>query len=247
MLITSLNNDKIKDIIKLKDKKYRKMNKLFIIEGEHLVIEAYKKNLLKELILLDESNLSLDIDVNTIYVTKEIMNKITDLETSPNIVGICEIKEDYKLEGDKYLLLDNIQDPGNLGTIIRSAKAFNIDTIVLSKDTVDLYNPKVVRSTQGIMFHINIIYADLEEVINDLKKKNIKIFGTDVNTGMTPNNIPSIDKERFALVMGNEGNGVKDSIKRLTDENLYIKMNNEVESLNVAVATSIILYEMNRR
>ena len=247
MLITSLNNDKIKDIIKLKDKKYRKMNKLFIIEGEHLVKEAYKKNLLKELILLDESNVSLDIDVNTIYVTKEIMNKITDLETSPNILGICSINESSKLEGDKYLLLDNIQDPGNLGTIIRSAKAFNIDTIILSKDTVDLYNPKVVRSTQGIMFHINIIYADLEEVINDLKKKNIKIFGTDVNTGLTPNNISSIDKERFALIMGNEGSGVKDNIKHLCDENLYIKMNNEVESLNVAVATSIILYEMNRR
>ena len=247
MLITSLNNDKIKDYIKLKDKKYRKMNKLFIIEGEHLVLEAYKKNLLKELILLDETVLSAEIDVNTTYVTKEIMNKLTDLETPPNILGICEIKEESKLVGDRFLLLDNVQDPGNLGTIIRSAKAFNIDTIILSKDTVDLYNPKVVRSTQGIMFHINIIYADLEEVINDLKKKGIKIFGTDVETGMTPSSIPSTDKEKFALVMGNEGNGVKDSIKSMCDENLYIKMNNEVESLNVAVATSIILYEMNRR
>ena len=247
MLITSLNNDKIKDYIKLKDKKYRKMNKLFIIEGEHLVLEAYKKNLLKELILLDETVLSAEINVNTTYVTKEIMNKLTDLETPPNILGICEIKEESKLVGDRFLLLDNVQDPGNLGTIIRSAKAFNIDTIILSKDTVDLYNPKVVRSTQGIMFHINIIYADLEEVINDLKKKGIKIFGTDVETGMTPSSIPSTDKEKFALVMGNEGNGVKDSIKSMCDENLYIKMNNEVESLNVAVATSIILYEMNRR
>lgn len=247
MLITSLNNDKIKDYIKLKDKKYRKMNKLFIIEGEHLVLEAYKKNLLKELILLDETVLNTVINVNTTYVTKEIMNKLTDLETPPNILGICEIKEESRLEGDRFLLLDNVQDPGNLGTIIRSAKAFNIDTIILSKDTVDLYNPKVVRSTQGIMFHINIIYADLEEVINDLKKKSIKIFGTDVESGMTPCSIPSTDKEKFALVMGNEGNGVKDSIKSLCDENLYIKMNNEVESLNVAVATSIILYEMNRR
>ena len=245
MLITSLNNDKIKEYIKLKDKKYRKINKLFIIEGEHLVKEAYKKGLLKELILLDETNF--DLDVTTTYVTKEIMNKLTDLETSPNILGICEIKESNSLIGDKYLLLDNIQDPGNLGTIIRSAKAFNIDTVVLSKDTVDLYNPKVVRSTQGIMFHINIIYSDLELVINELKKKNIKVFGTDVEKGMTPNNIPSIDKERYALVMGNEGSGVKENIKNLCDENLYIKMNSEVESLNVAVATSVILYEMNRR
>ena len=246
MLITSLNNEKIKEYIKLKEKKYRKINKLFIIEGEHLVLEAYKKNLLKELILLENTVLD-NIDVNTIYVTKEIMNKLTDLDTPPNILGICEIKETNKLIGDKYLLLDNIQDPGNLGTIIRSAKAFNIDTIVLSKDTVDLYNPKVVRSTQGIMFHINIIYSDLEEVINTIKKNNIKVFGTDVEKGMTPNNITSKDKEKFALVMGNEGSGVRENIKSMCDENLYIKMNSEVESLNVAVATSVILYEMNRR
>ena len=119
MLITSLNNDKIKEYIKLKDKKYRKINKLFIIEGEHLVKEAFKKGLLKELILLDGT--SIDININTTYVTKEIINKLTDLETSPNILGICEIKESNSLIGDKYLLLDNIQDPGNLGTIIRSA------------------------------------------------------------------------------------------------------------------------------
>jgi TrmH family RNA methyltransferase len=247
MLITSLNNEKIKEYIKLKDKKYRKINNLFIIEGEHLVKEAYKKGLLKELILLDDTKLDLDIDVDTIYVTKEIINKITDLETSPNILGICKIANNDKLVGNKYLILDNIQDPGNLGTIIRSAKAFNIDTIILSKDTVDLYNPKVVRATQGIMFHINIVITDIEYIINELKKKGIKIFGTDVKNGMTPSSIPSIDKDKFALVMGNEGSGVKEEIKKLCDDNLYIKMNNEVESLNVAVATSIILYEFNRR
>ena len=245
MLITSLNNEKIKEYIKLKEKKYRKINNLFIIEGEHLVREAYKKGLLKELILLEGT--TLDIDVDTIYTTKEIINKITDLETSPNILGVCKIINNDKLVGNKYLILDNIQDPGNLGTIIRSAKAFNIDTIILSKDTVDLYNPKVVRATQGIMFHINIIITDIEYVINDLKKNGIKIFGTDVNSGMPPSSIPSIDKENFALIMGNEGSGVKKEIKNLCDENLYIKMNNEVESLNVAVATSIILYEFNRR
>ena len=245
MLITSLNNEKIKEYIKLKEKKYRKINNLFIIEGEHLVREAYKKGVLKELILLDGT--TLDIDVDTIYVTKEIINKITDLETSPNILGVCKMINNDKLVGNKYLILDNIQDPGNLGTIIRSAKAFNIDTIILSKDTVDLYNPKVVRATQGIMFHINIVITDIEYVMNDLKKNGIKVFGTDVNGGMTPSSISSIDKEKFALVMGNEGSGVKEEIKDLCDENLYIKMNNEVESLNVAVATSIILYEFNRR
>ena len=189
----------------------------------------------------------IDIDVEKIFVTKEIINKITDLETSPNVLGVCSINEYNRLSGDKYLLLDNIQDPGNLGTIIRSAKAFNIDTIVLSQDTVDLYNPKVVRATQGIMFHINIVVADLEMIILDLKKNKIKIFGTDVESGISPSSITSKDKDRFALVMGNEGQGVKASIKECCDENIYIPISDEVESLNVAVATSIILYEFSRR
>ncbi len=246
MIITSLNNEKIKEYVKLKEKKYRKINNLFIVEGEHLVEEAYKSKRLLELILLNGTDM--DIDVPKVFVTKEIINKITDLETSPNVLGICKIdNNNNKLVGNKYLLLDNIQDPGNLGTIIRSAKAFNIDTIVLSKDTVDIYNPKVVRATQGIMFHINLVIADLSSVINELKSMNIRIFGTDVDNGMMPSTISSLEKEKFALVMGNEGAGVHSEIKSMCDENLYIKMNSEVESLNVAVATSIILYEFNRR
>ena len=245
MLITSLNNDRIKDYIKLKEKKYRKITNTFIVEGEHLVREAYKSGRLKELILLNDTDI--DIDIEKIFVTKEIISKISDLETSPNIIGICSINETDKLTGNKYLLLDNIQDPGNLGTIIRSSKAFNIDTIVLSQDTVDLYNPKVVRATQGIMFHINIVVADLNMVINDLKKNGIKIYGTDVEKGITPNSIPSTNKDKYAIVLGNEGTGVKESIKSSCDENLYIPMNKEVESLNVAVAASIILYEFSRR
>lgn len=245
MLITSVSNDRIKEYIKLKEKKYRKLKGLFIVEGEHLVEEAYKKELLSELILLKDTDI--DIDVPKVFVTREIINKITDLETSPNILGICKIIESNKLEGDRFVLLDNVQDPGNLGTIIRSAKAFNVDTLVLSKDTVDLYNPKVIRATQGIMFHLNTVVADLEQAINDLKKRNIRVFGTDVENGMLPSSISSSNKEKFALVMGNEGNGVKSNIKNMCDDNLYIKMNDEVESLNVAVATSIILYELSRK
>ena len=110
-----------------------------------------------------------------------------------------------------------------------------------------MYNPKVIRATQGIMFHLNIVVADLEQAINELKKRNIRVFGTDVENGMLPSSIPSSNKEKFALVMGNEGNGVKSNIKNMCDDNLYIKMNDEVESLNVAVATSIILYELSRK
>ena len=168
------------------------------------------------------------------------MKKLSFQDSLPSIMGVCKIK-DSKLIGSKYLLLDDIQDPGNLGTIIRSSLAFGVDTIVLSKDSVDLYNDKVIRSTQGMIFHINIIRCDLEEVINKIKG-NIKIIGTSLGDS-TP--LRSIDKlERYALIVGNEGNGVKKEILDLCDDIVRIEMNKDVESLNVGVATSIILYEM---
>ena len=147
--------------------------------------------------------------------------------------------------GEKILILDHIQDPGNLGTIIRSAVAFNIDTIVLSKDTVDLYNPKVVRSNQGMMFHINIISRDPIKFINDLKKKDYKIIGTKVTNGKDVKDARIYS--HFALVIGNEGQGISNDIDNLCDEYLYIKMNENCESLNAGVAASILLYEINNK
>ena len=144
--------------------------------------------------------------------------------------------------GKKVLLLDDIQDPGNLGTIIRSSVAFNVDSIVMSLNTVDLYNPKVIRSTQGMIFKINLIKDDLGQVIKKLKSKNIPIYTTNVNGGENIKNINSTDS--YGLIMGNEGNGVKDEISTLADRKIYIPMNSKVESLNVSVAASILLYEL---
>ena len=144
--------------------------------------------------------------------------------------------------GNRLLILDNIQDPGNLGTIIRSSMAFNIDTIVVSSDTVDMYNSKVLRSTEGMIFHINIIVRELSSFIEKIKEDGYVIYGTKVDGGVNVKDI-DIDK-KYALVIGNEGRGVSDIISRLCDKYLYIKMNSEVESLNAAVATSILLYEM---
>ena len=243
MVITSLDNDRIKGYIKLKERKNRKKNNEFLVEGEHLVLEACKKGIVKEIILEQESSFITDIPI--IYVTKEIINKISDLETPSNIMAVCKMKED-KIIGNKLLLLDDIQDPGNLGTIIRSALAFNVDTIVLSPNTVDLYNSKVVRATQGMMFHINVVIKDLKEVIRDLKKEKIPIYGTSVDSGTDVRELRDEVIDRYALIMGNEGNGVNPEILNMCDEYLYIKMNDKVESLNVGVATSIILYELNK-
>ena len=179
-------------------------------------------------------------DVN--YVTPEIMKKMSSMESPSNILAVCEKSNSKEIIGNKILLLDNIQDPGNLGTIIRSSVAFGVTTIILSTDTVDLYNPKVIRASEGMFCNINIITMDLEEAISIIKSKGISVYGTDVVNGSDVRSIT--DKSSYALIMGNEGNGLKEEIKKLCDKNLYISMNNNCESLNVGVACSILLYEL---
>ncbi len=241
-IYTSTENKKIKNIKKLYTKKYRDELDEFIIEGEHLVLEANKNGYLKYVII--DKNTTIDIDVDKIYVTANVLKYISELDTPPKIIGVCSKLKEKEI-GSKILLLDGIQDPGNLGTIIRSCVAFNIDTIVLSEDTVDLYNPKVLRATQGMIFNINITKRNLTTLISDLKSNNYKIFGTKVNGGK---NIKTIEKcQKFAIIMGNEGNGVKDILLDMCSDYIYINMNKKCESLNVAIATSIILYELDSR
>ena len=241
MLITSLDNKKVKLYTSLNDSKSRNINKLFLVMGEHLVKEAIKVNNLVDIIVLENYEIDFDVNMEITYVTESIMKKLTRMPSIPKVVGICKIEDNNKLYGNHILLLDNIQDPGNLGTIIRSSVAFNVDTIVLSNDTVDLYNDKVIRSTQGLIFHTNIIRRDLVEVINELKKNNYDILGTNVHNGVSLSNIKT---NKYALLMGNEGNGLKEELQNMCDKNIYIPMNNNCESLNVAVATSIILYSL---
>lgn len=243
MLITSINNEHIKELVKLKDKKYRDESNTFLVETKHLVMEAYKAGLIKELIL--EKNEIYPLGVPTTYVTKEILKKISSTDTPPTVMAVVYKKQEEYNIGEKILILDNIQDPGNLGTIIRSAVAFNIDTIILSNDTVDLYNPKVVRSNQGMMFHINILRGNTHKLINELKEKDYKIVGTKVTNGHDVRTAHIYS--HFALVIGNEGRGISKEIDDLCDEYLYISMNDKCESLNASVAASILLYEINNK
>lgn len=241
MIYTSTDNKKIKELKKLNIKKYRDQSNLFLVEGEHLVLEAYKKGLLEELFL--EENAVLDLDVKTSYLSRNVIKFISELDNPSNIIGLCK-KVEKKEIGNKILVLDNIQDPGNFGTIIRSAVAFNIDTIIVSNNTVDLYNSKVIRASQGMLFNINIIKKDLTVFIPELKNNGYQIYATKVNGGKS---LKTIEKmEKFAIIMGNEGAGVSDNLIDLADEYLYIDMNTNCESLNVAVATSIILYELDK-
>ena len=239
-MIESINNEQIKEIRKLKDKKYRDETNLFLVEGDHLVKEAYKAGCLQKLILTEDSY---DFDVEKLLVTDKVINSITDMSNT-KVIGVCS-KLSTNLDLSKnVVILDGVQDPGNLGTIIRSCVAFNIENLVLSLDTVDLYNSKVLRSTQGMNFYINIVRDDLKNVINLLKNNNYTIYGTNVVNGIDIKDVKNSNK--YAIILGNEGNGISDEINSLVDKNIYIKMNQNCESLNVAVSGSIILYELNK-
>lgn len=231
MKIESLSNAKVKDWNKLKEKKYRDEAGLFLIEGDHLIKEALKKQMVVSTIGLNETY---DYTVNP-----EILKKLSSQKSGTKEIAVVKKIEERKVEGDKILILDNIQDPGNLGTIIRSAVAFNISTIILSDDCVDLYNDKVIRSSEGMIFNINIVRKKLIEIIPKLKENGYTVYATTVNgSGYFEND------HKIALVIGNEGNGIKENILNLCDKNITIKMNKECESLNAGVAASILMYEL---
>ena len=245
MIVTSLENEKVKKYRKLQQRKYRDEYNQYIVEGEHLVIEAYKSGAILEVLIAEDCS-SVVPPIPYTYYSKEVMKKISSMDTPSSIMALCVKREDQGLKGKKFLVLDGIQDPGNLGTIIRSAVAFNIDTIVLTENTVDLYNPKVLRATQGMFFHINIIRMSGIEAMNYFNKNGIATYGTSVVNGYDVRKLSSEEKKSFALIMGNEGSGVRPEIRELCSKNLYIDMNSKVESLNVGVATSILLYELGR-
>ncbi len=240
-VINSLDNKKIKNYSKLLLKKYRDIDNKFIVEGEHLVKEAYESKVLEEVIMCEDYEI--DFNVPITYVTYEVIKKLSNTLNPQKIMGICK-KIENKDIGDKVLILDGIQDPGNLGTIIRSSVAFNINTIILSNNSVDIYNDKVLRATEGMIFKVNIIRDDIVKIINKLKEENYIIYGTKVDGGEDINNI--ISPSKYALVMGNEGAGVSNEVLSLCDKYLYIPMNKNCESLNVGVATSIILFSLNK-
>lgn len=240
-VITSLENKKIKNLAKLLNKKYRDQENMFLVEGEHLVIEANNAGCLMEVIKCEDYEL--DFDVSTTIVTYDVIKKLSNTLNPQKVIGVCKKLEETDI-GNKALILEDIQDPGNLGTIIRSSVAFGIDTIILSNNTVDMYNDKVLRSSEGMLFHINIIRDDINNIIDNLHKDGYQIYGTKVDGGTELKNVSF--SEKCAIIMGNEGAGVSSSILDKCDKYIYIPMDNNCESLNVGVATSVILYEMSR-
>lgn len=242
--ITSCKNAKIKELIGLYDKKNRNILKRFLVEGHHLVEEARLYNRLEYIVTKYRDDFD-KYHVDGYLVNDEIMKKLSSTVNSQGIIGIVRMDDSFDIEeviknGKNFVVLDNVNDPGNLGTIIRTAAGLGVDAIFVSNETVDLYNDKVLRSTQGAIFKIPVIKSDLIELISRLKKNNVYIYGTSLDAKISLKEISR--KEKIAVVFGNEANGVSGDVKALVDENFLIPMSNNVESLNVAVACAICIY-----
>ncbi len=242
--IESIQNPKVKQWKKLLTKKERDKSGTFLVEGFHLVEEALKQSdSVMEIIVSDKTGLPPRWDSGEIpvtIVTEEISNSLSDTEAPQGIFAVCRQLQIDVPNAKTYLLIDAVQDPGNLGTMIRTADAAGIDAVVVGKGSVDVYNSKVLRSGQGSHFHLPIIRGDLHDWVEKLHGKNISVYGTALEGASAYTDIST--GESYALLVGNEGNGVSKELLAKTTANLYIPIYGKSESLNVAVATGILLY-----
>lgn len=257
-VISSKDNEFIKYVKKLKDKKYRDMNQEFVIEGIKLIREAIEENAdIKQIVICDNC---LNSDVipkelmyeiakyECVYVTEKIFRTITDVNTPQGllaIIGRNSTENEINYNQDIIVALDDIQDPGNLGTILRTVDSIGLNQILVSKGTADCYNPKVVRSTMGAIFRIKIIECDnLTTTLQEARNHQYKVIVTSLQT---ENSVYDIKYNKKVVVMGNEANGVSAEIQNLADEKIKIPMLGKTESLNASVATGIVLYEYVRQ
>lgn len=237
MYITSTNNKMVLYANSLKEKKYRDKENKYLIEGEHLISMANDI----ECIFTTNENYKND-SCMVYYVNEDILKKLSFVQSPQGIVAIVKknkVEIDYSL--NKYLICDGVSDPGNMGTIIRTALAFNIDMIILANGSVDIYNDKVIRGSQGAILQIPIVYTKLDECVKKLQENNVKVYASTLSKrSINLKDIKEINK--FALVVGNEGSGVTQYIQDISDFNIKIAHSDCIDSLNVGVATSIMLY-----
>ena len=243
MEITSTDNKLIKHIASLHKKKYRDEYNEYIIEGIKSVKEALQNNVEITHIIACNFNESLNTDLEIITVPNHIMEKISEAKTPQGLLAVAKItKAELPTNSKRILILDNLQDPGNLGTIIRTADAMNFDIVILSKKCADPYSLKVTRSTVGSIFHTPLIYdVETSPALQELKSNSYTIYSS------TPYNAISIDEitpeKNFVLVIGNEGNGISDETKQNTDYFVKIDMPGLAESLNASIAAGILMYK----
>ncbi len=244
--ITSAQNAQFKQWRKLHTAKHRKKSQTYLIEGDHLVEEALKylpRDAFASLILSEMyQGETIPFHEADYVITETLSNQLSQTPANQGIFAVLKMpsSDTLPLEGTHYLLIDNVQDPGNVGTMIRTADAFNYDAVILGTGTVDMYNDKVLRATQGSIWHLPVLTGDLTTLIPELKSRQIPVLATALNAD-------AIDYQTFdaldscAIIMGNEGQGVSTELIHQADQSIYIPMPGQSESLNVAVATGILL------
>ena len=257
-IISSKDNEIVKNVRKLKEKKYRDSENAYIVEGIKMVKEAIlEKASIKQIIICDDCEKTDSIPkelmyeiakYDCLYVTSKIFKYISEVQTPQGVLAVVEKNnrdEDINYNEDIIVALDDIQDPGNLGTILRTVDSVGLTQILVSKGTADPYNPKVVRSSMGAIYRVKVIECeDLLETLKEVKRNKFKIL---VSSLKESNSIYNVKYNKKVLVIGNEANGVEEKIMNIADEKIKIPMLGKTESLNAAVATGIILYEYVRQ
>ncbi|MFS0656985.1 TrmH family RNA methyltransferase [Bacillus sp. 179-C3.3 HS] len=242
--IESAKNTNVKQWKKLHTKKERTKTGRFLVEGKHLVEEALKSGIVKELMVTSPQMLPADIEssVELYELSEEAFSAMTETETPQHIAAVCTFPAFEEKKYERVLLLDAVQDPGNLGTLIRTADAAGLDAVILGDGTVDAFNGKTLRSAQGSHFHLPILKQTLQQTIPAFKERGIPVYGSALKEAKEYRSVTA--EGPFALIVGNEGAGIDPEILQMTDQNLYVPMYGKAESLNVAVAAAVLVYHL---
>jgi TrmH family RNA methyltransferase len=229
MQITSKQNKTFKMWKNLKTKKYRDAEGMFLVYGEHLIEKAKQHDAIVEVISTHQHG------QNTV-LSKDLMDELQQAETYFDDIAVCK-KTNPLIESNKILMLDDVQDPDNVGALIRSAAAFGFLHVIVSLKSADFYNEKTIRASKGSIFDVYLERKPLEEAIVELRTKGYQIVYADAHEKGS-----DIKREKVVLILGNEGHGISERVKSLADRSIHI-MTNNVESLNVSVAGGILMYE----
>ncbi|MFA6800632.1 MAG: RNA methyltransferase [Acholeplasmataceae bacterium] len=231
LLIESKQNKQFKTWVKLKTKKYRDEYDMFLVYGKHLIEKAKEKNVLIEIITSNP-------DKNGTLISLDLMKELQQTPSWIDEIGLCK-KENQKIDSTRVLVLDDVQDPDNVGALIRSASAFGFTHIILSLQSADLYNEKTIRASKGAIFDCYIERKPLLDALSQLKEENYIVIAADAHATTT---IKQDKINKIVLILGNEGHGINEQLLPLIDQSVTIKTTH-VESLNVSVAGAILMYE----
>ncbi|MFO7814788.1 MAG: RNA methyltransferase [Halanaerobiales bacterium] len=252
--ITSIKNGKIKELRKLYQKKYRKAKSQFILEGLRLIRGAYKSGAEFEQIFLTKDYYDnhqteyfmINNENKLVFVSADLIEEVADTDNPQEIIAVVNQPQtslEEVLDKEYILVMDRIQDPGNMGTIFRTAAAAGFQSIIITKGSVDVFNLKVLRSSVGSIYSLPFVKdIELKGLTKSLNEKNLVIYAADLNTDQDYNEIPY--QKPLVLIIGNEARGIRPEILEIADQKVKIPLQDNIESLNAGVAAGVIMFKI---